>query len=556
MDAQPPVQNPLIRRLSLPTDPVSTLSFCATSLAGVAVFLDELPRTNNAEVLNRLYRAMPEIAALDCEPRVKIDMLNLLRPVILQYTDQLTARIAISEKTTKQVSLALALLKNLARGYKTIIVDLQSAGLEQQSLLAGAIEHAIAVLAKMLTTCWHCFLTPPANLWREIHALYLFAHERDCATPFPLSNQALGPRAAYLRILLMAAADPARFTAADLKRLQAFLDTHAHFATLEEPAENALFVVDTNSDQGPLLSAKRPDNGQSSPPAGLLGLGSGDLVAYIDRHAHADLSLPRRLIPQLRRYWSTEIMREEDHIDDHSKVSVVFGLARLHRLLTATRNINEYATRCQVLQTSATQRGSKPALTPLEIPTRTWHDAPENDISPSLTWLQPSRANPDDPIQYTPLGAEPGEDRIQATAATRINTSKRGACLELAAPPADLAPGELVGINTADDKQWRIGLVRWARTTARLTRLVGIQFLSADITPCAVAMVRSKSAPATHFPGLILNQSGQPRDLLVPSMPFTDHCQVDILTLHRHVTAALSSAQETTFHLSLFGLES
>lgn len=556
MDAQPHLQDPLIQRLSLPPAAVSELSFCATSLAGVAVFLDELPRTNVAEVLNRLYRAMPEIAALDCEPRVKIDMLNLLRPVILQYTDHLTVRIAISEKTTKQVSLALALLRNLARGYKTIIVGLQPAGADYRLLLADAIEDAISVLAKMLVTCWQCFLAPPANLWREIHALYLLARSRDCAAPIPLSNQALGPRAAYLRILLMAAAEPARFTAADLKRLQAFLETHAHFATLEEPADNALFVIDTDSDQGPLLNAKRPASGR--PAEGLLGLRSGDLVTYIDRHAHtADLPLPRRLIPQLRRYWSSEIMREEDHVDDHGKVAVVFGLTRLHRLLTASRNIGEYAARCQVLQASAAagQPGSMPALNPLEIPTRIWHDAPDNDAPPSATWLQPSRANPDDPIQYTPLVATLGEDLIQPTAATRINTSEKGACLELAAPPDHLAPGELVGINTAEDQQWRVGLVRWTRTTASLTRLLGIQFLSIDITPCAVAMVRGNTPQATYFPGLILDQSGDAADLLVPSMPFTDHCQIDIITSQWRKTATLPPAQETTFHLSLFRLD-
>src|SRR5690606_33909684 len=160
---------------------VSELSFCATSLSGVAVFLDELPRTNVAEVLNRLYRAMPEIAALDCEPRVKIDMLNLLRPEILQYTDHLTVRISISEKTTNDVSLAIDIQRNLARGYKTIIVGLQSADAVYRLLLADAIEDAISVLAKMLVTCWQCFLAPPANLWREIHALYLLARSRDCA---------------------------------------------------------------------------------------------------------------------------------------------------------------------------------------------------------------------------------------------------------------------------------------------------------------------------------------------------------------------------------------
>src|SRR5690606_994286 len=139
--------------------------------------------------------------------------------------------------------------------------------------------------------------------------------------------------------------------------------------------------------------------------------------------------------------------------------------------------------------------------------------------------------------------------------ATRINTSEKGACLELAAPPDHLAPGELVGINTAEDQQWRVGLVRWTRTTASLTRLLGIQFLSIDITPCAVAMVRGNTPQATYFPGLILDQSGDAADLLVPSMPFTDHCQIDIITSQWRKTATLPPAQETTFHLSLFRLD-
>src|SRR5690606_24532016 len=179
-------QDQLIARLSLPANPVPSLSCCGATGAEVARFLDELPRTNQAELLNRLYQVMPEVAALDCAPIAKIEILNLFGPVVLQSSEVLTAKSPVNAKTTKQVSLALALIKNLALGYKSVVVAVAASTPRPPQLLAGAIQASIATLGRMLTTCWQGFLNPPANLWREIHALYLLARVLgiDNLTPF------------------------------------------------------------------------------------------------------------------------------------------------------------------------------------------------------------------------------------------------------------------------------------------------------------------------------------------------------------------------------------
>ncbi|MDY0069093.1 MAG: hypothetical protein RBR91_04255 [Porticoccaceae bacterium] len=552
MDTQPPNQDQLIARLSLPANPVPSLSCCGASGEDVARFLDDLPRANQAELLNRLYQAMPEVAALDRDPATKIDILNLFAPVVLKASEALVAKSSVNAKTTKQVSLALALIRNLALGYKAVVVAAARTTPLPAQLLASAIQAAIATLGKLLTTCWQGFLNPPANLWREIHALYLLARTLgiDNLTPFSaqsVSNQALSPRAAYLRILLAAAADPARFTPADLKRILAFLETHAHHASLVGADEPALFTIDPDSDMGPIQSA-RIDN----PRPRHLRLRSSDLVDYIDRYTRVtDLDLPPRLVALVRRHWADEVARGEEHRPDDSPVTVVFGLNRIHRLLTQTLNIDDYVNKAQILAFNAARRLRDDE----SIPVKTWFDTQEIDRPQAGHWLRAAQANPEDPIQFESRKEKSGEEAIRPVAATRLNTSNKGACIELPDAGDAPSPGELVAIQDKGGAPWRVGLVRWTRTTPSLTRLLGVEFLGRGLVPCAAAMMKDGHPSTAFFPALILQGGDQSREILLPAMPFVEHSLVSVLTPKSRVTAHLGEIREATFHVNRFRLD-
>src|SRR5690606_30469309 len=96
----------------------------------------------------------------------------------------------------------------------------------------------------------------------------------------------------------------------------------------------------------------------------------------------ADVDLPPRLVALVRRHWSDEVVRGEEHRQDGSPVTAVFGLNRIHRLLTQTLNIDEYVNKAQILAFNAARRLRDDASGVLSIPQKTWFDAPETDTPP------------------------------------------------------------------------------------------------------------------------------------------------------------------------------
>lgn len=546
----------LLKRLSLPTNRLDALSFCSPTLEGIDRFLSDLPVANTPEVLNRLYRAVPEVAALSADAEHQLAMLLRLQPTIFHHVDQLTERLIVTDKTARQLSLALALLKNLALGYKAVVVELLPDSAEhspvQHQLLANALQLALSALARMLTTSWLCFVNPPANLWREIHALFLIA--RACCvetlTPFSslsIDNPSLAPRTAYLRILLVSAADPARLSPRDLKLLLSFLDRHAQHAELFYQGENTLFVIDPDKDRGPILRTRM----RTASPT-FIGFDSTRLVTYIDRHlTSSEINLPPRLLIQVRRYWSTEILRREEHREERQQVRAVFGLSRLHRLLTQTANIDDFVSRNQLLALRAGQ-----PLLPIEdtLPHRTWQDSRENEPGIDISWLRFSRNNPDLPISYTPQLKQKPETTAGFLDATQVNISDHGTCIELGTMPDNLSPGELVAIQDPGSPQWRLGLVRWTRITTSFSRLAGIEFLNLGTLPCAIALIRDSQRASAFFPAFLTRSDSGEESLLVPSLPFTEGNQALLIEGQQRHGVRLNRTIEATPQVTLFDL--
>ncbi len=550
MDASKLTTELLLGRLSLPGNQLESLTFCHSTPEGIEAFLADLPAANPPELLNRLYRAVPEIAALKGSPETRLAMLQLIEPVIFHHTDLLTERLTVTDKTARQLSLALALLKNLAMGYKSLLTDLLAANDAEPGQLATVTRLAIGALSRMLTTSWRCYITPPANAWREIHALYMVARVRgfETLTPFSaqaVNNQSLSPRAAYLRILLVAAADPARFSPRDLKLLLGFLDSHAQFAVLMDDDGEGLFVIDQDSDIGPVQRTR-----VARAPARAIGLDSAALITHVERYlGPGEINLPPRLMRQLRRYWTSEITRTDEHRADLQQMDAVFGLSRIHRLLSRTARIDDFVTRSH----AAAVRSGLHIHAPGDFaPEKIWQDTRENEPVSRGTWLRATRSNPDDPIQFTTNNKAVKEDPVAIHRATRINVSERGTRIELPSPPDNLSPGELVALRGADSDAWRLGLVRWTRTTANLTRLAGIELLAGAFTPCASALIKEGHRVSAYFPGFLAGTPDSGETLLLPAMPFLEGHEA--LTLNSQIRARVQLADtlEATQQLSLF----
>jgi hypothetical protein len=62
-----------INTLTLPKDSFESLTFCGASKDELRDYLADLPHNSPAELCNRLYRLLPEVAGLKVPPRTQAD---------------------------------------------------------------------------------------------------------------------------------------------------------------------------------------------------------------------------------------------------------------------------------------------------------------------------------------------------------------------------------------------------------------------------------------------------------------------------------------------------
>ena len=553
----PTLKNPaLTTKLSLPSQSVVNLSFTETSLKGLQDFRESLPGANLPESLARLYQYLPEVAGLLANGETKLALLDYLKPVIFDYTDKVITTTAISREKTKEISLTLGLLKQLGNGYKAVLMDELDKTAPEALILARAIAASIGTLQKRITSCWRTYISPPRKDWIEIHTLYqiaqtegveVFQPDAETGTPAP---DFVTPKAAYLSILTASCSDPGRLSQQDQRQLIDFLANCADLATLSPEPGQGPFRVDPGADEGPVRAGAGDDTRE-----GLLYIDFARLIGHLETCA-SDCPLPHRLITDLVQHLNQPPTRTEIRSPDDSTCSALFGLTRLHRQLTHTRNIEEYLRGLKIElrrrpeKQAFSARDTKPELKDL------WLDGALEARSSVLYRTERPKKDLDKPIEFSRDNnqrqfAAAGPDDIEAV---RIDISDNGTCLELPTAQTHASPGDLAAIRPDTGNHWALAMVRWTRVTPKLSRLVGLELLKYDYKPCAAALTRKQKQTSAYFSCLLLKGSGADLELLSPSIPFTEGSEVVIVSASGKQFAILQSTCDSSYHVSRFKL--
>jgi hypothetical protein len=118
---------------------------------------------------------------------------------------------------------------------------------------ALAVVRALAHADQALLWAYRRYQSPPAGVWRRIHALHAFACELGVADEIvddALGGVPLTARAVYAQLLLLAMSNPYRFSARELQEARLVVRCVAGQLGLE-PAGTKGIGVDTDSDTGP-----------------------------------------------------------------------------------------------------------------------------------------------------------------------------------------------------------------------------------------------------------------------------------------------------------------
>lgn len=233
-----------------------------TRPAAVAAWLDALAGKEPEEAAQRLVAELGRLNRSELDADLRARLAGLYEPVARRLIEELIA--SLPENGTPQsalhrqaANLAYELAVELAYAWKLVNLALQ----DRRTLFGGArarqqaLVHLLAALAGQITTSYRSYTAPPVHSWRELHQLYAAAAEEGIDGDMQYAG--LSPAALYTRTLLLALADPYRFTRPEIEATLAYLDRFGTLARLgkEGKRDKSVFAIDTAADSPARLEA-------------------------------------------------------------------------------------------------------------------------------------------------------------------------------------------------------------------------------------------------------------------------------------------------------------
>jgi hypothetical protein len=415
----------------------------------------------------------------------------------------------------RQIGMLLReLLTELSIGYKHILLASRNAGGRAipPRRFAEVTACLLASLRDVQIACYMTYHPLPAELWRELHQVYLLAQSTGAADK--MVGEALPASLAYRQALLLALADPPHMSRDELAHTRLYLHKLGTLAVLRpatsRPAQGG-FAVATDSDSGPGQSGQQKEGCLWLDTDALcrqlhdiaLRLRTGDSPNSIGlppgMQSELSLSLGKRLL----KLWRTGAQRAfKRYPAAPGTMHVVAGVSCIHRLLDGEP-----------------QAGKSAADSDDSLPI--------HDVRPLC-------------------GASA---TIQTSHWTISNDSASGLAL-LGAPdePLNLKVGDALAMRSDEASAWSLAVIRWIRMRDARQVELGVERLSPEMQPVWVRPLRGhRSAnpePALFIPGLPALK--QPDRLLLSRQIFQAGMDAEVWHPHQHTTLAFGRRVQHT----------
>lgn len=535
-------------RLSVPDrSPPAAGAFDARP-ASVKPWVDNLPLASVGEATRQLYAALLEINRQDMPVQQRFKALELLMPPVRYVTEELKKHfvgrtLPLSEKNCKIAALSRAITRELATGYKILVVDqcTGKAGRSDKKLQVVSLHRSLRLLGSVLLKSYQIYAAYPARLWQEIHALYRYAESRQLDDIRVLEDHGPVSRTgtvadAYKQILLLALACPYRLRHGEVEKIYDALEQWAAHARLRPLERNpqALFASDLSSDEPPsyLVLRNTGENQHAWRVLDTRELGEDvrRALAELRQPGAASQPLHANTLRRLMLAWGVMPRRRFSRARDHAQVVVTMGLNAIHYFVSGEVAFNNASIGIDCRQSLATSKAG-PDFDP--GPLFAAHETRERKNQVPELWEMDYR-----------LEGEPAPSSLEATVARAasgmkidprqrtqtwkmVNVSAGGYCLLWDNPQTTRAQvGELIGLREHSDPDtfhWRLGVIRWLKTIDKRGLELGVQMLS----PGAVAIAARPDKGGQRLPdysrGLLLPEIAsiqQRATLLLPSPPF------------------------------------
>ena len=317
---------------------------------------------------------------------------------------------------------------------------------------ATAVVRALTHADRVLMWSYRQYQSPPAGVWRRIHALHAFAGELALADQ-PVedafgSEVPLTARTAYAQLLLLATSNPYRFSARELQEARQVIRCVASECTLARAGGEGI-GVDTDSDAGPGYIAEE----RLSTESGVLAVDVSAVERMFERSAllPADIDaidLPRpgggvvttsvHFLDRLRMAWGPA-PRGHVRLTAKHALDVVVGMHALHYALAGNLDFGTFVRR---VHGDAIMVGT--------------HEL-------ASAWLATADASRPQVFRADVLDQSGGGYRMRLHGGEGLR----------------MRIGEVIGLSPVDDeddRDWMVGVIRWLRHDGQ-SELLGVELL-------------------------------------------------------------------------------
>lgn len=501
--------------LNVPTLDADRSAFSDLSPGRIGEWLGQLPLANPRLSASTLLDALHSANRCSLRRASRLELAERARPVVTQVANGLIhhyrrSGLPLSPQQDDDARLVQQLFGELTIAFHHAVnAALPEAGGKPRSRqdLLLALQRTLIAQGRGLLEAYRLHAPEPPGFWHTLHSLYRNAEAfRMQAEPIAgkadSEDTALSVKQAYLRVIILALANPYHLIEGEAEELYQRLGRWIHGARLVQPAADTRmagrFLVDLGSDFPPrYLARQQPRRLPSSEPR-LLEM--EELLKTIDRQIEAvdhrishtrhgsTLSL-RRQRGMYKRFRDALGGRQERTTPRRSTlapISLVDGLSHVHYVLNGFQpfqpEADELRWRRKVAETTRGTHG-------LELAADDWIPAPAEmtrhnaqfrgfDREVDDVWQRANR------VDMGPV-AQPADmvSTVEPVTMSRKNVSEGGMALFLARDcPIQTRVGEIVAFaepQQADNPEsWGLATIQWLRTRPERGLEMGIAHLA------------------------------------------------------------------------------
>lgn len=560
-----------ILRQRLPSQDLARLTLVSHQPKKLREWVAALPMMNVGETSRQVFQTLQEINRLQVDLATRIELLEILRPVVHSLCDALAKHylnqsVMLPERATKVATLAQAMQSHLATGYKLAALACleklpqPKRDPELVKLAALVIHRAITELTGNLLRSTQLYLNTPPRLWLELHSLYLCAVGAHLATTVPVADPVVHRQVqhsnieeAYKRVLLLATCKPNKLRQTEIAQIYVLGEIWAPLVSLKEiGGSSELFVFDLSKDAAPtyrmLAQAADADHVRAIDPGRLverlIELKQANQGAA--PKAHGEAALSQGLLQHLIQAWSELSERSFSRVAHDGALQTCLGLTATHYFLSGGRDFDTMmrGEQGRFLITDTDNPFLKAKTVEHRPDDRTGKDVWSLAFGGGMTEQQAREFN----LQFKEqTDATP---RYDIHTCQIVNISPGGYCIEWAGEvPSGVRAGEILGLREEGHTAWSVGVIRWIKQLPGHGAQLGIEVLAPKAKPCGARVIKKTGESTEYMRTLLLPEIktiNRPATLITPALTFRPGYKVGLNIESEEVKAHLSKQLSAT----------